>query len=118
MAKTVVEFTASWIPPDGEKDDANCSISGMIQVVDGKSTSHYACIVLRDYGNGKPSWWPGVTVPQKKAISYGPDQGDEEFYKTNLQCIEIKKDAHFKVTSPTGDKLMYRITKVVDLTTR
>ena len=40
MAKknTVLEFTASWMPGEGEKDDPNCSFAGVIQVVDGKPT--------------------------------------------------------------------------------
>ena len=54
--KTVVEFTASWMPGEDEQDDPNLGFAGVIQVVDGKPTNHPAHVVWRDYEGKSPSW--------------------------------------------------------------
>ena len=113
--KAVVEFTASWIPGEGEKDDPNLGFSGMIQVVDGKPTNHPAHVIWRDIEGTKPSWWPGITIPAKKQISYGPTFQDEYPYKTDLHATKIVKGSVFSVTAKDGAVTRYRIEKVETL---
>ena len=113
--KAVVEFTASWIPGENEQDDPNCSFSGVIQVIDGKPTNHPAHIVWRDYEGTSPSWWPGVTIPAKKQVTYGPEYADEYPYVTDLHQIKIAKGTVFSVTAKDGTVTRYRIDKVETL---
>lgn len=112
--KTVVAFTAAWVPPEGEQEDPNCSISGVMLLVDGAPASAPAHLVYRDYGeDDRPTWWPVLTIPERKAMSFGPDYGEEEFFQTDLHALKkLEKDAHFRVTSNTGDKQVYRIVRV------
>ncbi len=117
MAKQVLKFTAAWVPGDQEESDPNCHVVGIIQVEDGTPTSEPAHVVLRDYGeDDKPSWWPGVTVPAKKAISYGPAFEEEEFNRTDLHQVKIVVDSRFTIIATDGTKTFYIITNVEDLT--
>ena len=112
-SKTVVMFTAGQIPAEKEKDDANCSVSGVIQVIDGMPTSLPAQLVYRDYqDDGKPTWWPAVTVPGKKQISFGPAYLEEELYKTNLHHTKIERGSVFSITTTDGTVARYSIAKV------
>ena len=113
--KTVVEFTASWMPGEGEKDDPNLGFSGMIQVVDGKPTNRPAHVIWRDYEGKSPSWWPGVTIPAKKQVTYGPAFADEYPYTTDLHQINIAKGSVFSVTAKDGTVSRYKIEKVESL---
>lgn len=114
--KAMVQFTAAWVPPEQEPEDPNCAVVGVIQVTNGGTpTAQPAHVIVRDYDGDKPSWWPGVSVPGKKAISYGPTFGDDEFYKTDLHQTKIVQDAHFTIVAPDNSKAVYRITKVEPL---
>ena len=84
MKKTMIQFSAAWVPGEGEKEDPNCSINGIVQVIDGKPTDYPAHIIFRDYTEKRPCWWPAVTIPNKKMLSFGPEYGDDELFQTNL----------------------------------
>ena len=114
--KTVVQFSASWMPGEKEKDDAHRAFSGVIQVVDGKPTNHPAHVVLREREDDQPSWWPGLTDPAKKQITYGPAFADEYPYTTDLHQIKIAKGSVFAITDKEGTVVCYRIENVQDLT--
>lgn len=114
--KTVVHFTAAWIPGEKEKEDANCAVTGMIQIVDGFPTKHPAYLTYRDYEEEKPSFWPGVTNPEKGHISYGPSFEEDEFNETNLHEKHIKDGTVFYLKDTDGVELKFQIVKVVDLT--
>ncbi len=113
--KTVVQFAAGWVPPEGEAGDPNCAVSGLIQVTDGAPTGQVAHVVVRDYENEKPTWWPGVTVPGKKKISFGPSFAEAEFCGTDLHQSKIEQGAIFGITFPDGTRATYRIENVEDL---
>jgi len=97
--KTVLAFTAGLIPAEGEKADAHCSLSGIVQAVDGKPTNYTAHIVVRDHGEKGPSWWPGISIPLKRKISYGPDYGEDEMYGTDLHQVPITKGSVITLTA-------------------
>ena len=114
--KTVLHFTAAWVPPAGETEDPSCSVSGMVQVVDGVPTTQPAYLTYRDHEeDGKPGWWLAISIPTKKQISFGPTFGAEEFSKTDLHQSKIEKGATFSITSPDGSRAMYRIEQVENL---
>ena len=113
--KTVLHFTAGLIAPEGEKEDPHCSITGMIQVTDGIPTSQPAHLKHRDYEDAKPCWWPVITVPSKKVLSYGPAYAGEEFCKTDLHEKRIEPGGVFSITRPDGTVAKYEIAKVEDL---
>ncbi len=113
--KTVVQFAAGWVPPEGEAADPNCAVTGMIQVIGDAPTDQVAHVVVRDYENEKPTWWPGVTVPGKKKISFGPAFAEAEFCGTDLHQSKIKPGSTFGITFPDGTRATYRIEKVEDL---
>jgi len=116
MAKTtVVQFSAAWMPGEDEKEDGNCSVSGMIQVIGNVPTAHPAYLSVRDYSDKTPCWWPAVTVPNKKLASYGPEYGDDAEYRTNLHEIKIEPGGVFFLANSKGEKLNYKIVKVDDL---
>ncbi len=113
--KTVLAFTAEWVPQQGEKADAGRSFFGIMQVVNGKPTDLPAHVVLRDYDERAPYWWPGVTIPAKKQVSYGALFDDEQ-NSTNLHAITIAQGAAFWIKTKDGDTSHYQIVKVEDLT--
>ena len=115
--KQVLEFTAAWVPEQQEKPDANLGFSGVIQTLDGKPTGHPAHVVLREYEEGdKPSWFPGITDPAKKEVTYGPTFQDEYPYTTDLHQVKIEKGQVFSIKDKDGLVRRYRIEKVEDLT--
>ena len=114
--KQVLEFSAAWVPGEKEKEDPHRAFSGVVQVVDGKPTNHPAHVVLREYQDDQPSWWPGVTDPAKKQISYGPTFRDEYPYVTDLHQISIAKGQIFSIKAKDGTVVRYRIENVQDLT--
>jgi hypothetical protein len=115
--KSMLQFIASWMPGEKEEADANCSVSGMIQVTNGGTpTAQPAAIIVRDYVGNKPCWWPAVTVPGKKVLSYGPSFAGDEFQDCDLHQVKIAKDSTFTIKAKDGTKTVYRIEKVEDLT--
>ena len=76
---------------------------------------HPAHVIWRDIEGTKPSWWPGITIPAKKQISYGPTFQDEYPYKTDLHATKIVKGSVFSVTAKDGAVTRYRIEKVETL---
>lgn len=115
--KSVVQFTASWLPGEKGKEDTNLGFSGVIQVVEGKPTDKPAHVVLREYEDGnKPSWWPGITDAAKQQVFYGPAFADEEPWTTNLHQVKIEKGAVFEIKANDGTVRRYRIDQVEDLT--
>ena len=114
--KTVLHFTAAWVPGEGEKEDPNCSVSGVIQVTDGIPTGQAAHLIYNDREeDGKASWWPCVTVPSKKQINFGPGFGKDGISGTDLHQAKIAEGSTFSITSPDGSRAMYRIERVEDL---
>ena len=114
--RQVLEFTAAWMPGEKEKEDPHRAFSAVIQVIDGKPTAHPAHVVLREYADDMTSWWPGLTDPAKKQISYGPAFQDEYPYTTDLHQITIAKGSVFTIKAKDGTVVRYRIEKVDDLT--
>ena len=114
--KTMVQFTAAWIPGEGEKDDANCAVTGVIQLDGETPTSLPAHLMVRDYLEDKPCWWPAVTLPAKKQLSYGQAFADEEPIGTDLHQVKVAKGTVFQIKAKDGSVARYSITKVEDLT--
>ena len=114
--KQVLEFTAAWMPGEKEKEDPHRAFSAVIQTLDGKPTNHPAHVVLREYQDSQPSWWPGLTDPAKRQVSYGPAFSDEYPYVTDLHQVRIAKGQIFAIKDKEGTVMRYRIEKVEDLT--
>ena len=111
--KTVLHFTAAWVPPEGETEDPSCSVSGMVQVVDGVPTTQPAYLTYRDHEeDGKPGWWLAISIPTKKQISFGPAYLEVELYKTNLHHTKIERGSVFSITTTDGTVARYSIAKV------
>lgn len=114
--KTVLQFTAKWVPGEGEEEDGNCSLSGIIQVIGEKPTDLPAHVILRDYSDKTPCWWPAISVPGKKALSFGPEYGEEEHYSTNLHEVKMVKGAHITLKGSKEKMLAFEVVSIIDLT--
>ena len=115
MKKTMIQFSAVWVPGEGEKEDPNCSINGIVQVIDGKPTDYPAHIIFRDYTEKRPCWWPAVTIPNKKMLSFGPEYGDDELFQTNLHDQKFVKGAFITLNRSDAEKLSYEVVNIADL---